>query len=88
MHNVCLVFCLYVMLIENVSYSIVSSLHNMFISLIYKSVRDFHGSNLEFISSFVTAASLLSGLLLYDVFWVFGSSHVFGDNVMVTVSIN
>ena len=53
-----------------------------------ESVRDFHGSNLEFISSFVTAASLLFGLLLYDVFWVFGSSHVFGDNVMVTVSLN
>lgn len=38
------------------------------------------------LGSFVTAASLLSGLLLYDVFWVFGSSHVFGDNVMVTVA--
>jgi hypothetical protein len=36
--------------------------------------------------SFATAAAMLSGLLLYDVFWVFGSSHVFGDNVMVTVS--
>nr|ABK24340.1 unknown [Picea sitchensis] len=38
------------------------------------------------LGSFVTAASLLSGLLLYDVFWVFGSSHVFGDNVMLTVA--
>ena len=37
--------------------------------------------------SFATAATMLCGLLLYDVFWVFGSSHVFGDNVMVTVSI-
>lgn len=36
--------------------------------------------------SFATAAAMLSGLLLYDVFWVFGSSHVFGDNVMVAVS--
>lgn len=36
--------------------------------------------------SFATAAAMLCGLLLYDVFWVFGSSHVFGDNVMVTVS--
>ena len=39
-----------------------------------------------FLCSFATAAAMLSGLLLYDVFWVFGSSHVFGDNVMVTVS--
>eukprot|EP01018_Ginkgo_biloba_P029698 Gb_00841 [translate_table: standard] len=38
------------------------------------------------LGSFMTAATLLCGLLLYDVFWVFGSSHVFGDNVMVTVA--
>lgn len=38
------------------------------------------------LGSFATAAAMLSGLLLYDVFWVFGSSHVFGDNVMVTVA--
>ncbi|XP_024371626.1 signal peptide peptidase 1 isoform X1 [Physcomitrium patens] len=38
------------------------------------------------LGSFVTAATMLSGLLLYDVFWVFGSSNVFGDNVMVTVA--
>ncbi|XP_024372356.1 signal peptide peptidase 2 [Physcomitrium patens] len=38
------------------------------------------------LGSFATAATMLSGLLLYDVFWVFGSSHVFGDNVMVTVA--
>lgn len=38
------------------------------------------------VGSFVTATTLLSGLLLYDVFWVFGSSHVFGDNVMITVA--
>ncbi|XP_057871821.1 signal peptide peptidase 2 isoform X2 [Cryptomeria japonica] len=38
------------------------------------------------LGSFLTATALLSGLLLYDVFWVFGSMHVFGDNVMVTVA--
>ncbi|KAG6550260.1 hypothetical protein Mapa_008220 [Marchantia paleacea] len=38
------------------------------------------------LGTFTTAAVMLSGLLLYDVFWVFGSSHVFGDNVMVTVA--
>ncbi|BBN19800.1 minor histocompatibility antigen H13 [Marchantia polymorpha subsp. ruderalis] len=38
------------------------------------------------LGTFTTAAAMLSGLLLYDVFWVFGSSHVFGDNVMVTVA--
>lgn len=44
------------------------------------------GLHLFSLGSFVTAASLLSGLLLYDVFWVFGSSHFFGDNVMLTVA--
>ena len=29
---------------------------------------------------------LSAGLLLYDVFWVFGSKAVFGDNVMMTVA--
>mmetsp|Transcript_2486 Transcript_2486/g.4369 ORF Transcript_2486/g.4369 Transcript_2486/m.4369 type:complete len:228 (-) Transcript_2486:403-1086(-) len=29
---------------------------------------------------------LLSGLFFYDIFWVFGSSKVFGANVMVTVA--
>ncbi|EFJ16098.1 hypothetical protein SELMODRAFT_117257, partial [Selaginella moellendorffii] len=33
-----------------------------------------------------TAAVMLCGLLFYDVFWVFGSSQIFGDNVMVTVA--
>lgn len=37
-------------------------------------------------SRFATSAVMLIGLLFYDVFWVFGSSHIFGDNVMVTVS--
>eukprot|EP00249_Psilotum_nudum_P018724 c26934_g1_i5 orf=142-1647(+) len=38
------------------------------------------------LGSFVTAVVMLGGLLIYDVFWVFGSSHVLGDNVMVTVA--
>ncbi|XP_002990953.2 signal peptide peptidase 2 [Selaginella moellendorffii] len=38
------------------------------------------------VGSFSTAAVMLCGLLLYDVFWVFGSSQIFGDNVMVTVA--
>jgi minor histocompatibility antigen H13 len=38
------------------------------------------------LGSFVTAAALLAGLLCYDVFWVFGSPSVIGDNVMVTVA--
>jgi hypothetical protein len=29
---------------------------------------------------------LLAGLFVYDVWWVFGSQHVFGDNVMVEVA--
>ncbi|WIA37495.1 hypothetical protein OEZ86_014409 [Tetradesmus obliquus] len=36
--------------------------------------------------SFRTAALLLVGLLAYDVFWVFGSPAVVGDNVMLTVA--
>ncbi|KXZ51676.1 PSL3 protein [Gonium pectorale] len=36
--------------------------------------------------SFRTAGLLLTGLLLYDVFWVFGSPKVIGDNVMLTVA--
>ncbi len=36
--------------------------------------------------SFRTAALLMVGLLLYDVFWVFGSPSVVGDNVMLTVA--
>ncbi|MCO5563084.1 hypothetical protein L7F22_016720 [Adiantum nelumboides] len=42
--------------------------------------------NLLSLGSFMTAAAMLCGLLLYDVFWVFGSPHVFGDNVMLTVA--
>ncbi|KAG2425833.1 hypothetical protein HXX76_013458 [Chlamydomonas incerta] len=36
--------------------------------------------------SFRTAGLLLLGLLVYDVFWVFGSPKVIGDNVMLTVA--
>jgi hypothetical protein len=36
--------------------------------------------------SFRTAGLLMVGLLLYDVFWVFGSPQVVGDNVMLTVA--
>jgi len=38
------------------------------------------------LQSYRTAAVLSAGLLLYDVFWVFGSKAVFGDNVMMTVA--
>lgn len=38
------------------------------------------------LNSFLTASTMLVGLLLYDVFWVFGSSQIFGDNVMLTVA--
>lgn len=30
---------------------------------------------------------LLTGLLIYDVFWVFFSSYIFNANVMVKVSV-
>ena len=36
--------------------------------------------------SFRVAAVLLGGLLAYDVFWVFASPRVVGDNVMLTVA--
>ena len=36
--------------------------------------------------SFRAAAVLLVGLLAYDVFWVFGSPRVIGDNVMLAVA--
>lgn len=38
------------------------------------------------LKSFRTGAVMLAGLLLYDVFWVFGSKSVIGDNVMLTVA--
>lgn len=44
------------------------------------------GVDMLAISEFQTAAILLSGLFLYDIFWVFGSKSVFGSNVMVSVA--
>ncbi|GAA5983656.1 hypothetical protein JCM10908_000371 [Rhodotorula pacifica] len=38
------------------------------------------------LDSFITGSILLAGLFVYDVWWVFGSKHVFGDNVMVEVA--
>ena len=38
------------------------------------------------IGSYKIGAILLSGLFIYDIFWVFGSEKVFGSNVMVTVA--
>ncbi|KAK9808724.1 hypothetical protein WJX72_002527 [[Myrmecia] bisecta] len=38
------------------------------------------------LKSFKAAAVMLVGLLAYDVFWVFGSPAVVGDNVMLTVA--
>lgn len=36
--------------------------------------------------SFKTASILLIGLAIYDVFWVFESSNVVGENVMLSVA--
>eukprot|EP00189_Rhodosorus_marinus_P007729 CAMPEP_0184753890 /NCGR_PEP_ID=MMETSP0315-20130426/44335_1 /TAXON_ID=101924 /ORGANISM="Rhodosorus marinus, Strain UTEX LB 2760" /LENGTH=384 /DNA_ID=CAMNT_0027233283 /DNA_START=23 /DNA_END=1177 /DNA_ORIENTATION=- len=38
------------------------------------------------LADFQSAAILLCGLFFYDIFWVFGSTKVFGDNVMVSVA--
>jgi hypothetical protein len=39
------------------------------------------------LDSFLTGSMLLSGLFLYDIFWVFGSTVVTGgDSVMVAVA--
>lgn len=38
------------------------------------------------LSDFVSGVVLLSGLFFYDIFWVFFSKQVFGDNVMVSVA--
>lgn len=38
------------------------------------------------IPDFQSAAVLLGGLFVYDIFWVFGSKSVFGSNVMVSVA--
>ncbi|KAK4533974.1 hypothetical protein CCYA_CCYA20G4047 [Cyanidiococcus yangmingshanensis] len=44
------------------------------------------GIDLLAIGDFQTAVVLLLGLFLYDIFWVFGSESIFGDNVMVSVA--
>lgn len=38
------------------------------------------------LGDFQSGIILLSGLFFYDIFWVFGSKKVFGDNVMVAVA--
>jgi minor histocompatibility antigen H13 len=38
------------------------------------------------LKSFKAAAVMLVGLALYDIFWVFGSPKVIGDNVMLAVA--
>lgn len=38
------------------------------------------------LEDFKSGAILLAGLFFYDIFWVFYSKDVFGDNVMVTVA--
>lgn len=38
------------------------------------------------LEDFKSGVVLLAGLFFYDIFWVFGSSRVFGDNVMVSVA--
>jgi minor histocompatibility antigen H13 len=40
------------------------------------------------LGDFKSGAVLLSGLFIYDIFWVFGSKSVFGSNVMVSVAKN
>ncbi|CAK0858612.1 unnamed protein product [Prorocentrum cordatum] len=44
------------------------------------------GIKLINISSYKTGFVMLSGLFIYDVFWVFCSKSIFGANVMVTVA--
>jgi len=38
------------------------------------------------VTSLRVCTALLAGLFVYDVFWVFASSHLFGTNVMVAVA--
>jgi len=44
------------------------------------------GMKLMNLNSYKAGAIMFVGLFLYDIFWVFGSKSVFGDNVMVTVA--
>ncbi|GFR42654.1 hypothetical protein Agub_g3591, partial [Astrephomene gubernaculifera] len=57
------------------------SLNNLVACLIASDILQLVGPR-----SFRTAGLLLTGLLLYDVFWVFGSPKVVGDNVMLAVA--
>ncbi|KAL3154845.1 hypothetical protein ABBQ38_011386 [Trebouxia sp. C0009 RCD-2024] len=57
------------------------TLNNMIACLVATDILQLLG-----LKSFRTGAVMLAGLLLYDVFWVFGSKSVIGDNVMLTVA--
>lgn len=48
----------------------------------------FNAITLLKLDSFKTGTVLLAGLFIYDVWWVFGSSHAFGESVMVSVAKN
>lgn len=48
----------------------------------------FNAITLLKLDSFKTGSVLLAGLFLYDIWWVFGSSHAFGESVMVSVAKN
>ncbi|GAA5984411.1 hypothetical protein JCM5350_003352 [Sporobolomyces pararoseus] len=43
--------------------------------------------SLFYLDSFATASILLAGLFFYDIWWVFGSKAVFGENADVMVSV-
>ncbi|OAV85969.1 hypothetical protein PTTG_30159, partial [Puccinia triticina 1-1 BBBD Race 1] len=46
----------------------------------------FNAITLLKLDSFKTGTILLAGLFIYDFWWVFGSSHDFGESVMVSVA--
>ncbi|KAI8457326.1 signal peptide peptidase-domain-containing protein [Phakopsora pachyrhizi] len=48
----------------------------------------FNAITLLKLDSFRTGTILLAGLFIYDVWWVFFSSHAFGESVMVNVAKN
>jgi minor histocompatibility antigen H13 len=60
----------------------------------YSVLMDIMGLSLSFmalstikIDSLMTGVVLLSGLFLYDIWWVFGSKPVFGTSVVSTLSL-
>lgn len=63
----------------------VYSRHWILVNLVALSFA-YNAISLVALDSFVTGSILLAGLFVYDVWWVFGSKHVFGDNVMVEVA--